>query len=263
MPTPTPMPTLVVFTLGAPAERARRPLLGARLRGVEVALRQACFAEALAAGRGAGMRVTVCSPRPLAAAGADEALPQRQGSFGERLAAAMAEAFARGAAPLVVVGADTPGLAASHLESALALLAADPATIVVGPSPDGGLYLLGASRPIPGLAAAARWCRADTLATLLTALRAAGRPVALLPPLADLDRPADLAGWLAAPAAKRIGNVPAAAAERLGLAAWRLLLARLVAVVARPTRARRIGAARRAVTQPACGRAPPLLPACA
>jgi hypothetical protein len=244
-----PTPTLIVFTLGAAAERARRPLLGARLRGVEVALRRSCLAEALAAGRAAGLRRTVCSPRPVTAA-ADEALPQRRGSFGERLAAAMEEAFARGAAPLVVVGADSPGLSAAHLEAALARLAADPAAVVVGPCPDGGLYLLAANRPIPGLAAAARWCRADTLATLLASLRAAGRPVALLPPLADLDRPADLAGWLA---------TPGPAIEAAGLAAWRPLVVRLVAALARPASPHRAAAPRHGVVLPAAGRAPPLL----
>jgi 2-phospho-L-lactate guanylyltransferase (CobY/MobA/RfbA family) len=253
MPEPEARPTLVVFTLGARAERARRPLLGRRLGTAEIGLREACLDAALLAGRAAGLRLAVCSPRPLATAGACETLPQRRGGFGERLAAAMDDAFAHGAGPLVVVGADTPGLEASHLAAALAALAADPAAVVVGPSPDGGLYLIAARRPIPGLAGAARWSSAATLTTLLAALRAAGRPVTLLPPLADLDRPADLAEWLerSAPAGRSL------AASRW-LAAWREVLARLLADLARPTSSPRSAAPRRGVAAIPEGRAPPL-----
>ncbi|HVF58979.1 MAG TPA: DUF2064 domain-containing protein [Thermoanaerobaculia bacterium] len=243
-------PTLLVFTLGAPAERARRPLLPRRLAALEVGMRRACAEAALAAGRAAGLGTAVCSPAPLGL-DADRELPQRQGPFGARLEAAMAEAFAGGAAPLVVVGADTPGLAAAHVERALALLAARPDAVVVGPSPDGGLYLLAAAGPIPDLAAV-RWCRAETLASLLAALRAAGRPVELLPPLADLDGPADLAGWLG-----RGDND--SGGERL--APWRSLLARTLAALARPPRPRRLDLPAFAAVPLFSGRAPPpLLP---
>jgi 2-phospho-L-lactate guanylyltransferase (CobY/MobA/RfbA family) len=243
-------PTLLVFTLGAPAERARRPLLPRRLAALEVGMRRACAEEALAAGRDAGLATAVCSPAPLGL-DADRELPQRDGPFGARLEAAMAEAFAGGAAPLVVVGADTPGLAAAHVERALALLAARPDAVVVGPSPDGGLYLLAAAGPIPDLAAV-RWCRAETLASLLAALRAAGRPVELLPPLADLDRPADLAGWLGRGEKDAGGET---------LAPWRSLLARTLAALARPPRPRRLDLPGFAAVPLFSGRAPPpLLP---
>ncbi|HEX9671192.1 MAG TPA: DUF2064 domain-containing protein [Thermoanaerobaculia bacterium] len=242
-------PTLLVFTLGAPAERARRPLLPRRLAPLEVGMRRACAEEALAAGRAAGLAVAISSPAPLGL-GADFELAQGGGPFGLRLEEAMAAAFARGAAPLVVVGADTPGLAAAHLRRALDLLAARPDAVVVGPSPDGGLYLLAARRPIPGLADV-RWCRADTLASLLAALRAAGRPVELLPPLADLDRPADLAGWLSGE--KGDGGAP--------LTLWRTLLARALAALARPPRPRRLDPPSAAPVPPLPARAPPpLLP---
>jgi hypothetical protein len=69
--------------------------------------------------------------------------------------------------------------------------------VVLGPSPDGGFYLLACRRPVDGLAAGTRWRRRDTLRGLIRSLRAAGRPVALLDPLSDLDRRADLEIWLA------------------------------------------------------------------
>lgn len=190
-------PTLLVFTLGAARESARRGLLPERLRGVEIGLRDGCFDAALKAGEACGCRIEVCSPSPLPLREGMEHILQVGSDFGSRLEGAVQNAFSRGADPLLVVGTDVPGLASRHLARALALLSEDPDRVVLGPSPDGGLYLLGLRRPIEGLATAARWCRRDTLPGLLRTLRATGRPVVLLEPLADLDRPADLERWLA------------------------------------------------------------------
>ncbi len=194
---PTSSPTLLVFTLGALRESARRPLVPAELRELEIGLRQECLTAALAAGRACGCRLEVSSPTPLPLPDDARNVPQQGRDFGARLERAMANAFARGAGPLLVVGSDVPGLAAQHLEAALSLLEADPERVVIGPSPDGGFYLLASRRPVEGLASAARWCRPGTLRDLLRFLRAAGRPVVLLAPLNDLDRPADLERWLA------------------------------------------------------------------
>jgi uncharacterized protein len=228
-----PRPTLLIFTLGAAAERARRPLLPAAAGAAELALRQGCLDAAFAAGRDAGCRLEVSAPPPSPGTGsAPPSLPpgvhlaeQRGAGFGERLERACAAAAGRGAGPLVVVGTDVPGLAAAHLHRALAALAADPEAVVLGPSPDGGFYLLAAARPLPRLAARARWCRRDTLAALRRSLAADGRRVVLLPPLADLDRRRDLERWVAA-------SRRAAAPRRAPLPALRRLLRRLAAVLA-------------------------------
>src|SRR5436305_1386796 len=188
-------PTLLVFTLGAPRESARRRLAPAGLQGMETALRQACFDAALAAGRACGCRLTVCSPERGRLPEGVEHLPQRGGDFGARLEGACA-AVGRRRGPLVVVGTDVPGLADRHLREALDLLAGDPRRVVLGPSPDGGVYLLAAAAALPPLGDV-RWCRPTTLADLSGVLAAAGREVVLLAPLADLDRPADLDRLLA------------------------------------------------------------------
>ncbi|HYO14029.1 MAG TPA: DUF2064 domain-containing protein [Thermoanaerobaculia bacterium] len=190
-------PTLLVFTLGAARESARHRLLPERLRGMETGLRDGCFEVALKAGEACGCRIEVCSPSPIPVPEGVENVAQTGGDFGSRLAEAVGGALDRGVGPLLVVGSDVPGLTARHLARALSLLAEDPDRVVLGPSPDGGLYLLGTCRPLEGLGTAARWCRRDTLRGLLRTLRAAGRPVVLLEPLADLDRPADLERWLA------------------------------------------------------------------
>ena len=218
-----PRPTLLIFTRGAAGERARRPLLPAPHGEAELALRRSCLAAAVAAGRDAGCRVEVSAPVPLALpAGAHRAV-QRGDGFGSRLEHACAAAARRGSGPLVVVGTDVPGLAAAHVERALAAIAADPRCVVLGPSPDGGFYLLAAARPIAGLAGRTRWCRRDTLAGLRRSLAAEGRRVVLLSPLADLDRRRDLERWLAATAAAGLGST------RL---AWRALRRRLTVLLA-------------------------------
>lgn len=194
----TATPTLLIFTLGAARESARRGLLPPGMRDLEIGLRHGCLEAALAAGRSSGCRIEVCSPSPLALPDGAEHVPQEGTGFGPRLEGAMRGAFARGASPLVAVGTDVPGLAPSHVTRALALLTDDPDRVVLGPSPDGGFYLLAAAKPIAGLAELP-WCRRDTLRTLLHALREAGRPVVLLEALEDLDRPADLERWLAGP----------------------------------------------------------------
>jgi hypothetical protein len=186
----------------------------------------------------------------LVAAPPDAALPadvrrlaQSGSDFGERLAAAIAAAV--GASPLLVVGSDVPGLTAEPLRQALAELAADPRRVVLGPSPDGGLYLLAAAAPLPDLTAVP-WRRSDTLNELSARLVASGREVVLLAPLPDLDRRTDLDRLLASSAA-----LPHP---------WRTFLRRLreaLAFLTRPLVPSRLDRPRLAAVLVRAGRAPP------
>jgi hypothetical protein len=239
-------PTLVVFTLGAVLESGRRRLLPSRLEGMEIGLRQTCLEMVLDAGQSCGLRVEVCSPTPLPLPLGVRHVLQRGEGFGDRLERALQGAFDRAGSPVVVVGTDVPNLAARHLVEALGLLAGSPDRVVVGPSPDGGFYLLAAARPIPGLAAAARWCRRDALVSLCRSLAEAGREVVLLEPLVDLDRPASLDVWLTTAGAR---------GER-----WRMvvtLLARVLAERRRPLPAPATPALPRPLPGVFGGRAPP------
>jgi 2-phospho-L-lactate guanylyltransferase (CobY/MobA/RfbA family) len=196
-PTGRPRATLLVFTLDAASERARRRLLPGRLGSWELALYRESLDATLAAGRANGCELTVCAPRPLRLAGDVEQFAQRGRGFGDRLRQAVASQAPSPEQPLVVVGSDTPELAPRHVAAALERLGEDPDRLVVGPSPDGGFYLLAAARPVDELLDEVRWQRPDTLASLLAAARARGIEVSLLEPLADLDRTADLEDWLA------------------------------------------------------------------
>ncbi len=236
-------PTLLVFTLGPEAEARRHPLLPVALQAEETRLRRACLESVLSAGREAGCRVEVCSPAPPDLSIADAWAPQEGATFGERFAGAIRSAFARGG-PVVAVGADIPGLAARHI--ALAADRARAGSVVVGPSPDGGFYLLASDGPMDDILAAVRWFGGDTRRSLLAALHAAGRTVVLLEPLADLDTPADLDRWVAS------GSAPAA-----GLAERRDALRCLLSARRRPPRAEREELPSLPVSPPRRGRAPP------
>jgi 2-phospho-L-lactate guanylyltransferase (CobY/MobA/RfbA family) len=187
-------PTLLVFTLGAAGEARRHPLLPGALRQAELGLRQECLDAVLRAGPEAACRVAVSSP--VAPAAPLAWIPQAGDAFGERFQGALEAAFEGSAGPVVLVGSDIPGIDGSVVRQALAALEGDADRVVIGPSPDGGFYLLAASRPLGDALASVRWCGRETLRTLRAALALAGRPVTLLQPLADLDRPADLDCWL-------------------------------------------------------------------
>ncbi|HEY1584099.1 MAG TPA: TIGR04282 family arsenosugar biosynthesis glycosyltransferase [Polyangia bacterium] len=112
--------------------------------------------------------------------------PQGDGDLGARMARAIATHVATG--PVVVVGSDAPTLPRARLHEALdALMACD---VVVGPSDDGGYYLIGARVAVPELFADVRWSTPAVLATTLE--RLAGRPHVLLPPWHDVDSEEDL-----------------------------------------------------------------------
>jgi glycosyltransferase A (GT-A) superfamily protein (DUF2064 family) len=236
-------PILLVFTLGPEAEARRHPLLPAGLNAEETRLRRACLESVLSAGREAGCRVEVSSPAGPDLTIADAWSAQPGATFGERFASAIRSAFARGG-PVIAVGADIPGLAARHIAQAADLARAG--SVVVGPSPDGGFYLLASDGPLDDVLGAVRWFGGETRRSLLAALHAVGRSVVLLEPLADLDTPADLERWVAA------GSVPG-----FELAQRRAALRRLLSLRRRPPRIERETLPRSPLVAPRRGRAPP------
>lgn len=110
---------------------------------------------------------------------------QGQGDLGARLA--------RVAPPAIVLGADVPDLAAHHLRAAAQVLREVP--VVIGPATDGGYYLLGFTRELPFLWQDMRWGTQEVLSDTQARLDAAGIAYRMLEPLADCDRPEDLARW--------------------------------------------------------------------
>jgi rSAM/selenodomain-associated transferase 1 len=137
------------------------------------------------------------------------AVPQRGGPLGDRLADAFADTRAAATAT-VLIGMDTPQLAAAHLDEALRWLTDVDA--VLGPADDGGWWALGLHDP--GHAEVLRDIPTSTPTTgwqTLTALRRLGLRVHLLPHLRDVDTAADaLAVAAMCPADSRFARTVAA-----------------------------------------------------
>lgn len=116
-------------------------------------------------------------------------------SLGERMAQAFSAAFAAGAARVVIIGTDCPGLTAELLRRAFDLLATHD--LVLGPADDGGYYLLGMNKLEANLFENKRWSTAAVLPDTLADAARLGRRVAQLPVLHDVDSAQDLASWRA------------------------------------------------------------------
>ncbi|MBV9195638.1 MAG: DUF2064 domain-containing protein [Solirubrobacterales bacterium] len=185
--------------------RALEPLLGAD--GC-LALHITLLAEAAAWARAVAPRTLNVAHdppdagpelRPLIGAGAT-LFPQNGEGIAARLADAAARVFARHEGPLLIVWPDLPRLRREHATAALGDLAAG-CDVVLGPAIDGGLYLLGISRPLQRLFALPEqtWRSPDAMTIGLSAIRDAGLEVGILRAERALHRPADVRAALADP----------------------------------------------------------------
>ena len=115
--------------------------------------------------------------------GTFEYVPQPEGDLGQRMEGLMQWAFARGAERVVLVGSDSPSLPAAYIDEGLALLREKG--VVLGPSTDGGYYLVGRRKGESRIFQDVAWSTGMVLEQTL----------GLLPPWYDVDTPAD-AGFL-------------------------------------------------------------------
>lgn len=112
-------------------------------------------------------------------------LRQRGATFEARLIDALARTRDLGHARLVVVGADVPALGPADLEAALA--PSHGGELVIGPSFDGGCYLIGLDAVDLDLLAGLPWRRPTLLRALLDRLGQHRRPTRLIAARRDVD----------------------------------------------------------------------------
>ena len=103
---------------------------------------------------------------------------QGDGDLGRRMLAALERAFADGADRVILIGVDCPGVTDAVITDAFARL--DAADAVLGPSFDGGYYLIGMKKPLKELFVDIPFGTGDTLQRTLTAARRASVRVSLL-----------------------------------------------------------------------------------
>jgi rSAM/selenodomain-associated transferase 2/rSAM/selenodomain-associated transferase 1 len=114
---------------------------------------------------------------------------QGDGDLGQRMVRHLGAAVERHGRALMV-GSDSPGVPTALLERALALLETHDA--VLGPTLDGGFWLIGLKRAPAGLLDGLPWSDPATFQATLARLRERGLSTAVLAPWFDVDRAEDL-----------------------------------------------------------------------
>jgi rSAM/selenodomain-associated transferase 1 len=119
-------------------------------------------------------------------------IPQRGENLGERQLGLIEEIIGRGFQGALVVGTDSPTLPRECLDEAVSLVMAPGVDVVLGPTEDGGYYLIGLRTPCRALFEDMPWGTPAVLARTLERAHRQGLRVACLPTWFDVDTGADL-----------------------------------------------------------------------
>lgn len=128
--------------------------------------------------------------------GADVLIPQADGDLGQRMASAFTYAFSNYIRRTVLIGTDFPDLPASFIHQAFdALLTHDA---VLGPSHDGGYYLIGFNRHgfVPEVFQDMSWSTDQVFSKTVRIFERHHATVQYLDPWWDIDTHADLMGFI-------------------------------------------------------------------
>lgn len=119
-------------------------------------------------------------------------LAQRGEDLGERLSNGLSDAFSRGAENALVMGSDIPDLPENILLEACVALETNDA--VIGPSPDGGYYLIGFQQTafLPAVFEGIAWSTETVFRKTVEKLRRGRCNYHTLPSWADVDTLRDL-----------------------------------------------------------------------
>lgn len=165
-------------------ERERRELYTELLNGTVERLRNIRGTDTLIACSPAGSSdfFTSCYGLPC--------FEQVGADLGLRLSNAFMHIFNSGYKRAVVVGSDIPGLNASIAADALNSLR--ETDLAIGPSTDGGYYLIGLMKPRPELFQSIPWSTSEVLKATLSKAHEMNLSMELLEILDDVDTPEDL-----------------------------------------------------------------------
>lgn len=116
--------------------------------------------------------------------------PQSQGDLGVRMRHYFASALAAGAERVVLLGSDSPTLPLENVAQAFETLATRP--VVLGPTLDGGYYLVGIAGEVPPIFEGIDWSTELVFEQTVKRLRSAGLGFGCLPQWYDVDEAEDL-----------------------------------------------------------------------
>ena len=125
---------------------------------------------------------------------------QEGDSLGERMRRALGDVFEAGYSRAILMGTDVPGVEPEHLRRAFDALS--DSDLALGPSLDGGYWLVGMRRFVPevfDLPPRSAWGGTDVLSATLERVRGLGVSCELTDALLDIDTPEDVTAFLSGP----------------------------------------------------------------
>ncbi len=121
-------------------------------------------------------------------------LPQAGGNLGERLEQAFSRLFGKGMGKVIILASDTPDITVGIINDAIEAM--DRHDIVIGPSIDGGYYLIGMKKQHGELFRGISWSTEKVLGQTMEIIEALKLGVYILPELRDIDTEEDLRQWV-------------------------------------------------------------------
>ncbi len=118
--------------------------------------------------------------------------PQRGEDLGERMSNAFEEIWVKGYKKIILIGSDLPALPLDFLENAFDMLQGPGKRVVLGPSRDGGYYLVGMNRPLPQIFQRMSWSHSNVLDETVKKLASLGIRPKILSTWFDIDALDDL-----------------------------------------------------------------------
>ena len=118
-------------------------------------------------------------------------LPQNGDGLSARLIGVFGRLLDMGHGGVIATDSDSPTLPTEHLQEAVERLGAAAADVVLGPSDDGGYYLIGARRLYPGLFEEMPWSTPQVYDETLKRTAESGLRAVSLPAWYDVDTPVE------------------------------------------------------------------------
>ena len=124
-------------------------------------------------------------------------LPQQKDFFlqqgktlGEKMDRAITDTFKMGYDRCVLIGADLPLINREIIAQAMRAL--EEISLVLGPTVDGGYYLVGSTKPCPEIFSGQSYGGNNVFENTVAAAQKAGLSLGTVAPMEDIDQPEDL-----------------------------------------------------------------------
>ncbi len=119
-------------------------------------------------------------------------LAQQGEDLGARMLYVFETLYAEGYGKMVLIGGDLPPVPLNTFTAAFSLLDSPLRRVVLGPSRDGGYYLVGCNQPMPEIFTGMSWSHGEVLAQTISRLTGSAVETRILAPWFDIDTMEDL-----------------------------------------------------------------------